>query len=469
MLPGVSQTSSRLGLLRQHDFRQLFVADTISQLGTQISMLALPLVAVLTLRATAFQVGVLAACETLAFLLIGLPAGAWVDRLRRRNVLIAGDIGRAVVLGSVPVAWALDVLTMPQLYVVGLLAGVLTVFFDVAYQSYLPHLVGRENLVEGNAKLQAVQSVNQIAGPTAAGFIIQALTAPLAVALDAVSFAGSALYVGRIRKREPRPERGPDAHLGREIMEGLRFVLRNRLLRAIAMCTGSSNFFTSLWGAMVILLLARELRLSPGIIGVVFSFGSIGGLVGAVTASKIAKWLGQGQAIWISIAITGPIGLLIPLAQRGWLLWLAAFAFSATWFGAVVYNITQVSFRQGLTPERLLGRMNATMRFLVWGTMPIGGFIGGVLGGAIGVRPTIWVGVIGQALTFLPVFLSPLRSMRELPTRPEGEAEPARTGGAGPEPGVVPPPATTDPGAAADTAPPATDAVQRAGAASEPG
>jgi MFS family permease len=419
----------RLGLLREHDFRQLFVADTISQLGTQISMLALPLVAVLALHASPFEVGLLAACETAAFLLVGLPAGAWVDRMRRRNVLIGGDLGRAVVLGSVPVAWWLGGLSMPQLYAVGLLNGVLTVFFDVAYQSYLPHLVGRANLVEGNAKLEAVRGVNQIAGPTVAGLVIQWLTAPVAVAVDAVSFLGSALFVGLIRKREPLPERKPDAHLGREIGEGLRFVLGNRLLRSIAMCTGSSNLLSAITAAMVIVLFARDLRLSPGTIGFVMSFGAVGGLIGALTATKVAAWLGQGPAIWVPIAVSGPFGLLIPLAQRGWLLWAAAFGFLVYWFGAVVYNIGQVSFRQGLTPERLLGRMNATMRFLVWGTLPLGGLLGGVLGDTIGVRPALWVAAIGGLFTFLPVFLSPLRTMRELPTgHAEEEPAPAPTG-----------------------------------------
>lgn len=405
-----------LGLFRDHDFRQLYVADAISQLGTQISLLALPLVAVTVLHATPFEVGVLAMFETLAFLVVGLPAGAWVDRMRRRMVLIWGDLGRALVLGSVPVAWVLGVLTMPQLYVVGLLSGVLTVFFDVAYQSYLPHLVGRDHLVEGNAKLEAVRGVNQIAGPTVGGLIIQWLTAPIAVALDAVSFVGSAVFVALIRKREPRPERTVDANLGREIAEGLKFVLGNRLLRSIAMCTGSSNFFSGVSGPMLILLFARHLGLPAATIGLVFSFGAIGGLIGALTGTRIARWLGQGPTIWISIGVTAPFALLLPLAQRGWLLWVAAFGFLMYWFGAVVYNITQVSFRQGLTPERLLGRMNATMRFLVWGTLPLGAFVGGVLGSVVGVRETLWIAGIGGLFAFLPVFFSPLRAMRELPT-----------------------------------------------------
>jgi MFS family permease len=413
---------TRFGLLREHDFRQLFLADTISQVGTQVTLLALPLGAILALAATPFEVGVLAACETAAFLLLGLPAGAWVDRLRRRSVLVAGDVARALLLGSVPLAWWADMLTMVQLYIVALLTGVCTVFFDVAYQSYLPHLVGREKLVEGNAKLEAVRGTSQIAGPTLAGWLVQLLTAPVAILVDAVSFLASAVFVGLIRKREPAPERAPDAHLGREIVEGLRFVLGNRLLRSIAMCTGTYNLFSAIGFTMLLVLLADELKIAAGTIGLVMSIGSVGGLIGAFTAMRIANWLGQGPTIWMSCAFAAPFGLLMGFAQPGWLLWLGAFGFGVSMWGGVVYNIAQVSFRQGLTPERLLGRMNATMRFLVWGTMPVGGLIGGVLGQQLGVRETVWIGMAGGCLAFLPVFFSPLRTMRELPRHEDATA-----------------------------------------------
>ncbi len=412
----------RLGLLRDNDFRRLFVADTISQIGTQVTLLAMPLVAIVALDATPFQVGVLVTVEYLPFLLVGLPAGAWVDRMRRRNVLIVGDLGRALALGSVPLAWWADVLTIWHVFAVAFATGVLTVFFDVAYQSYLPHLVGRDNLVEGNAKLEGVRSVNQIAGPTAAGFLIQALTAPVAIVVDALSFLGSAIFVGLIRKREPRPERAAGAHLGREMMEGLRFVLGNRLLRAIAMTTGSGNFFSNISFTMLLVLLADGLALPAGAIGLFFSISAAGGLGAALIARRVAAALGQGPTIWIALAVTSPFGLLAPLAERGPLLWVAAFGMAVGWCGSVVYNITQVSFRQGLTPERMLGRMNATMRFLVWGTIPLGAFVSGVLGQWVGVRPAIWIGAIGGCLAFLPVFLSPLRTMRELPKEPEPES-----------------------------------------------
>ncbi|GAA0734368.1 MFS transporter [Dactylosporangium roseum] len=406
------------GLLAHRDFRQLLFAVSISQVGSQIGLVALPLVAVITLRASALEVGLLAACETAAFLLIGLAAGAWVDRLRRRDVLIVGDLGRAVVLGSVPVAWLAGVLTMPQLYVVGLVAGVLTVFFDVAYQSYLPFLVSKEHLVDGNAKLEVVHSGAQLGGPPLGGVLVQAFTAPFAVAVDALSFLASALFLGFVRRREPVPPKPPRGQLGREVLEGIRFVLGHRLLRAIAMTTGTTNLFSAGFQAMLLLYLARELGLSPGVIGLFMATFGIGALLGALAIKPVVGLLGQGPALVISVLISGLMVFLIPLAQPGWLLWLAGAASVVDGTCIVIYNVTQVSFRQSVTPERLLGRMNATMRFVVWGTMPLGAILGGALGGWLGVREAMWIGCAGMLLAVLPVALSPLRSMRVLEEEP---------------------------------------------------
>ena len=411
-------------LLRHADFRRLWAADALSQAGTQITVIALPLLLIKVLDAGPFEVGLLTTCEFLAFLLIGLPAGVWVDRMRRRNVLMVADLARGVLYGSLPLAWALDVLTLAQVYAVALVAGVCTVFFDVAYQSYLPHLVGRDNLVEGNAKLQGTQSVAQVAGPTVGGLLVQALTAPYAVLVDAATYLWSAAWILSIRSREPRPERAPDRHLGREMKEGLSFVLGNRLLRAITACTGTANLFQNVGMTVFVVLLASAsgLNLSAGTIGLLFSATAVGGVLGAMVARRFAGWVGQGPALWISIAVGVPAMLPMPFVQRGWLLWLLAAGEVVFGASIVVYNITQVSFRQLLCPERLLGRMNATIRFAVWGTIPIGSLLGGILGATIGLRPTLWVALVGSLLAILPVFLSPLRTMRELPTEyvPEG-------------------------------------------------
>jgi MFS family permease len=410
-------SSAPTSLWRHRDFLRLWAGDTISQLGTMVTLIALPLLAIKVLHATPFQVGLLTTCETLAFLLVGLPAGAWVDRMRRRNVMIFGDLARAVLLGSLPLAAWLDVLTLPQVYVVTLVVGVCTVFFDVAYQSYLPHLVGRGHLVEGNAKLQASQSVSQVAGPSVGGFLVQVLTAPYAILLDAFSFLWSAACVTAIRKREPRPERGTDRRLLAEVKEGLAFVLRHRLLRSIAACTGMSNLASSAAQVALISLLAspRQLNLSAGAIGLLFTVGSAGGLLGALAARRFAGWVGQGPAIWMSGAIWAPTAFVAPFVRQDWTLGLLAAAQLVGSVGVVIYNITQVSFRQGLCPERLLGRMNATIRFLVWGTLPLGGLLGGALSTWIGLRPTLFVAAVAGVLAVLPVYLSPLRTMRELP------------------------------------------------------
>jgi MFS family permease len=422
-----ASTRQPASLWHHRDFLRLWAGDTISQLGTMITMLAMPLLAIKVLHASPFEVGLLTTCETLAFLLVGLPAGAWVDRMRRRNVLIAGDLARAVLLGSLPLAAWLHVLTLLQVYVVTLLVGVCTVFFDVAYQSYLPHLVGREHLVEGNAKLQASQSVSQVAGPSVGGFLVQALTAPYAILLDAASYLWSASWIVAIRKREPRPENGGERHLVAEVREGLSFVLRHRLLRAITATTGTSNLASSALMVALISLLAspRQLNLSAGTIGVLFTIGSAGGVLGALLARRFARWVGQGQAIWMSGFLWAPTMFIPAFVHDDWTLGLLAGGQFLTSAGVVIYNITQVSFRQGLCPERLLGRMNATIRFLVWGTMPLGGLIGGALGSWIGLRPTIVVAAITALLAVLPVYLSPLRTMRELPQTYE-EADPAR-------------------------------------------
>ncbi|MBA3338640.1 MAG: MFS transporter [Geodermatophilaceae bacterium] len=430
-------------LIHHHDFRQLWAAETISQIGTQVTQIALPILAVVTLAATEFEMGVLITLETLAFLVIGLPAGAWVDRWRRKRVLVVNDLVRAVALGSIPLAYALDMLTLWQLFAVALVTGVSTVFFDVAYQSFLPSLVDKAQIVEGNSKLEISRAVSQVAGPGAAGLLIKILGAPLMFAFDAISFVASALFIGRIRHEEAVHDRSTRRPLRVEIGEGLSFVLRHPLLRRIVACTGTSNFFSTVTATMLVLFMVRELGFSPAQIGLTFSAGAVGGLLGAATTTRFAKYFGDGRSTVLGAGLMIPFAMLIPLSARGMPMLLLLIAWFGVGYAMVLYNIVQVSFRQRLCPIPLLGRMNASTRFLVWGTMPLGGLVGGTLGSWLGVLPTLWIGALGSILAFLPVFLSPLRTMRDLPTEYDAhaggnDADAGGNDGADPQPEIDP-------------------------------
>jgi MFS family permease len=416
-------------LFRHRDFLKLWSAQTISQFGTQVTLLALPIIAATTLNVTPFEFGMLATVEFLPFILLSLPAGVWVDRLRRRPILIAGDLVRAAALISIPVAFAVDALTIWQLYIVGFINGCATVFFDVAYQSYLPSLVERDQIVDGNAKLQTSVSASQITGPGIAGVLIGAFTAPFAILIDALSFVVSALFMFAIRRHEtaPKPqlnEQGERPSMRSEIVEGLRYVGRQRFLRSIAATTGLSNFFSNVVYSILILYLVRELLFTPEILGLAFSVGAVGFLLGALIANRVASRFGVGPTIVGSTLAFGPSALLIAIAPADAAVPFVAASVFVGGLGGAIYNINQVSLRQAITPERMQGRMNATMRFIVWGTIPIGATIGGFLGGVIGLHETIWIGAIGGTFVFLPVLFSPVRSLQRIPDPEPDEAEP---------------------------------------------
>jgi MFS family permease len=403
-------------LIHHRDFRLLWAGQTISRVGTEVSVLALPLIAIQVLHATTFEVGSLTAVETLPFLLVGLPAGAWVDRMRRRRVLIVADIGRLIALGSIPLASAFASLTLAHLFVVAFVTGVFTVFFDVAYQSYLPDLVDRQQLVEGNAKLAASESTAHVVGPGIGGALIGWVGASTAVMADALSYALSFVCLIAIRTPAEAPRRGAvSTGLVSEIREGLQFVWHENRIRAVAFCTATANLFSGVMMAVVLLLMARVLGFSSGKIGLIFAVSGLGAIVGSVIAPWLAKRFGVGRAILSSIAIGGLGPFLIAAATGSLAPEVLALGF-AIWGGtSVAYNINQVSVRQAICPRRLQGRMNASVRFLVWGTLPVGGFLGGALGTAIGIRPTLWVAAVGQALAFLWLLPSPIPSMREMP------------------------------------------------------
>ena len=412
-------------LWRHADFRRLWAAESVSQLGSQVTMLALPLIAITVLHATTFEVGALTAVEMAPFILVGLFAGVWVDRIRRRPILVAADAGRAIALATIPIAALAGHLTLAQLYAVSLVTGVLTVFFDVAYQSYLPSLVPRGQLADGNGKLEVSRSGAQVAGPGLAGSLVAAVTAPYAIALDAGSFVLSALFIGRIRRREPAvppPADGVRPRMRSQIAEGFAFLWRHPLLRPIALCTATSNLFSSITQALYLVYAVRVLHLGPGTIGAILAVGNVGFLLGALGSVRVARRFGVGRTIVVSILSSSPFALLVPLAPRSNPIPFLAIAGVGMAIGTPIYNITQVSLRQAITPDRLLGRMNASMRFLVWGTMPIGALAGGVLGSTLGLRPALFISVIGGSFAFLAPLLSPVWRLREVPEEALDEA-----------------------------------------------
>jgi MFS family permease len=417
------------GLWRHGDFMKLWIGQSISEFGTPVSQIAIPWIAIKIINASAFEVATLTTVQFLPFLLFTLPAGVWVDRLQRRSVLIVGDVGRALLLATIPVAYAYDALTLGQLYAVSFLVGILTVFFDVAYQSYLPALVERDQLVEGNSKLQVSVSGAQIAGPALGGGLVQLLTAPYAVFADALSFVASGGFTLGIRKRETLPERTPESpKLWAELKEGLGYVVRHPLLRPQAICTGTSNFFGNIGFAILLVYAARHWHMSAGLVGLGLGIGSVGWLVGALAAPRIQRVLGVGKTTLAMTPLFGLPWLLIPLSPTRLALPSLVAAMVLGGFASVVYNITQVSLRQAITPHRIQGRMNAVMRFLVWGTLPLGSLVGGALASTIGLRTTLIVGALGGTLAIVPIALSPIVGLREFP-EPE-ELQPAVLAGA---------------------------------------
>jgi MFS family permease len=406
-----------LSLAAHRDFRLLLLGQTTSQFGTQISGVAIPLLAVLTLHASAFQVGLIGAASTISFAVIGLPAGAWLDRRPRRRFLIGSDVARAVLLASIPVAGLLGVLSLAQVIVVALLAGFARVFFDVGYQSYIPTVIGTERVLAGNSAMEFLRSSGQVAGPGIGGLLISLVGAANVVLLDALTFAVSAGTLLAIRTREP--ERATDAgsgHLGHRILEGLSFVLRNRVLLAIAIASAVSNFVFAVASAVTMIFLSRTLGLSAVGIGLVIAAGSAATMAGAAAVSRLARAVGSVRVIWLSLAVTVP-QVLVAFAQPGLLVLLFVAGSAAGEFGQIVYAISNVSLRQRLCPDHVLSRVNATMGVLIMGLFPLGALIGGLSGELIGPRLTL-LGA-GVLLTAAPLTLyGVLRGHRDVESLP---------------------------------------------------
>ncbi|WP_427889382.1 MFS transporter [Kribbella sp. GL6] len=403
-----------MGILRHPDFRRLWLADLLSQLGSRLTMFAIPLLAVLTLDATTFQVSLLRTCETAAWLLLGLFAGAWVDRVRCLPVLIAADLGRAVLFGSIPVAAAFGVLSLPQLYVVLALAGVLTVLFDVAHSTYPPRLLNADQLLPGNAKLAANHSVAAVIGAGAGGILVQWIGAAVTIGLDALSFVWSAIWLRSIRTPEPAPVKPERPHLRREIREGLRYVFKHPLLRPIALNQTTTMLFQSANGAVMVVFLVRQLHLRPSTIGILSMLGLLGAIVASVVTERISTWLGDARALLLSTTGIGVAFVLQALTNRGWQLAWYVLATLLAGFSIIVAYILAASTRQRVCPPDLQGRVSATMSFVSWGATPLGSLLGGLLGTTLGLRPTLYTAGFATLAGTSFLYFSPLRTQKNL-------------------------------------------------------
>ncbi len=405
----------RSALWNHRDFLNVWTAETVSVFGSQFYLLAMPLAAVIVLDATATEMGILFAVEMLPFLIFGLFAGVLADRMSRRAIMIVSDIGRSVALAAIPISWYFDAITWPLMYGVAFVAGAFTAFFDIAYQAYLPVLVKRSELLDANSKLETSRASSQVAGPSIAGLVVGAIGAPLAIAANSLSFLGSAFFLFRVKKREIVQEASAQKSVFAEIKEGLNIVFSNKMLRGIAGCTATANLFGSMSYAILMLFMESTLELSPSWIGAIFAVGALGSVVGAVGSSRMVSALGLGKTIVISALLGGIPTMLIIFAYPG----NALFVLMPIWFVNgivfVIYNVNQVSLRQAITPDNLQGKMNATMRFLVWGVFPLGGLIGGVLGEAVGLRTTILISGIGLLASVVWVAFSPVRSLKTIP------------------------------------------------------
>lgn len=407
----------RASLWRHPDFMKLWAGQTISVGGTAVTDLALPLTAALTLKATPTQMGLLGALDVLPYLLISLLAGVWADRLRRRPVLIAADLGRAALLASIPLAALFGRLGLAQLYCVAFFVGALSVVFNVAYQSFLPSVVARDHLVEGNGKLALSASMGQVVGPGVGGSLVQLLTAPVAIAVDALSYVASATFLTLIHAPEPTLPR-PDGRRGVrvEIGEGLRAVARQPVLRVLVGAWSVYEFSVGILLAVLLLYLTRELGLTPALLGGVFMVGSMSGVAGAALTGWVARRLGLGRSIAAALAALALGAVCLPLAGvfRPVAVPLVVLGQILSGIGLTVSGSTQASLRQAVTPERLRGRVNASYAFLTSGVRPFGAILGGILGQSLGLSATLTVGALGILVAAAWITASPVRAIRTI-------------------------------------------------------
>ncbi|MER5219866.1 MFS transporter [Streptomyces flaveus] len=414
---------TRWGVFARPDFRLLWVGETVSGLGNSITVVALPLIAVVALDTGSTAVGLLAGAVWLPWLLLGLPVGAWVDRLRKRPLMIACDLVAVAALVSIPLAAWLDALTFQHLVVVALTCGTAAVCFNTAYHSYIRIVLDGRDLLEGNAKLQGSEAATQVAGPGVAGLLAQAFGAVTALVADAVTFLVSALCLKRISVVEPdhAPDDEERASLRRQIIEGLRFVGRDRYLRPMATWGAVINMALMGYQAVQVVFLVRTVGLNPAMVGLLLTSGSTGGIVGALVATSVSRRLGTGRGLLLLQAVTAPFVLLLPMTTAGPGLLLFAMGAFLVGIGISVANIVVGSFRQTYCPPHMLGRVVATAMTINHSTIPLGSLLGGVLGDAVGYRPAMWIMTGIVAPSWLILVMSPMRRERDLPQTHEPE------------------------------------------------
>jgi MFS family permease len=409
-------------LLREREFRRLWLGQTVSLFGDQVTVIALPLAAVLVLDASAAQMGYLGAAALMPHLLFSLPAGVWVERVgRRRLVMITADAGRALLLASIPVGYWLDSLTFAQLYGVAFLAGTLAVLFDISYSTLFVAVVAREQYVEANSLIHGSRAFSFVAGPSVGGILVQILSAPTALLADAASFVGSALFLGRIRSPEP-PLEESEGGMRAQVWEGIRFIAKSRILAPGLASAATLNFFNFAFAALFILYATRELGVKAGTLGVVLGAGAVGGLLGAVVAGRIGRRIGLGPAFVLGMILFPAAFLLIPFADgpRPLVLTMLFCAEFLGGLGVMILDINVGAIMTALTPHRLRSRSSGAFRFVNYGVRPLGSLFGGALGSLIGLRPTLFLtaaAALGGVLWLLP---SPILALVDLP-----EEEPA--------------------------------------------
>jgi MFS family permease len=400
--------------LRDVSFRRFWFGQTISLFGDQISMIALPLAAVLVLHAGPAQMGYLGAASLVPNLLFSLHAGALVDRRGyRRQTMIAADLGRAILLTTIPVAYALDALTLTQLYLVAFLTGALSVFFFVSYNTLFVAMVPRDSYVEANSLLAGSRAFSFVGGPSVGGVIVQILSAPYALAADAVSFLFSAYYLGSIRPEEPPTEDSADSR----VTTGLRFIRRTPTLLASLISTATINFFNFVFFALFILYATRSLDVRPGVLGLVLGAGAVGGVIGSAFTSRLSRRIGVGRvAVLGSFLFPVPL-LLVPLAggPKPLVLTLLFLAEFGSGLGVMIFDISLASIFQAIVPDRLRARFSGAYTFVNYGVRPLGSVVGGVLGSSIGLRPTLWIGAVGAIVGGLFLLPSPVPHLQTLP------------------------------------------------------